>query len=316
MSAVAVTGGSGFIGTRLIQRLCRDGVSVRALSRKSPIQTEIDAGSLRIIQGSLGDDAAIRELLDGVDAVVHVAGLIKARSRQAFFDVNEAGVRHLARMAASQQPPPKLVLISSLAAREPSLSSYAASKQAGEEVLSAPSSTSPLPWTILRPPAVYGPGDRETLSFFKGVKRGVGAMLGSKDARFSLIHVDDLVDLILAVLDPETADRQILEPDDGKEGGHSWCGMIAAAERAFKTKAIRLPLPRPLLTALGHANTCLKIMPGYTPMLTPEKVRELTHPNWVANTSPALLATGWEPGISIDRGFPATIDWYQLHSLL
>jgi nucleoside-diphosphate-sugar epimerase len=92
--------------------------------------------------------------------------------------------------------------------------------------------------------------------------------------------------------------------------------MIAAAERAFGRKAIRLPIPRPLLATLGHANACLKVLPGYTPMLTPEKVRELAHPDWVAHAGPALLATGWKPGIPIERGFPATISWYQLHSLL
>jgi nucleoside-diphosphate-sugar epimerase len=316
MSAVAVTGGSGFIGRRLIERLCRDGISVRALSRRSPIHPQTGSANLDIVQGSLGDAAAIRDLLDGVEAVIHLAGLIKARSRKAFFEVNEGGIRHLADIAASQPRPPKIVLVSSLAAREPALSSYAASKRAGEEALSDQGRASPLSWTILRPPAVYGPGDRETLSFFKGVKHGVGAMLGGKDARFSLIHVDDLIDLILTVLDPETADRQVLEPDDGKEGGHSWCGMIAAAERAFETKAIRLPVPRPLLAALGQANVCLKVLPGYTPMLTPEKVRELTHPDWVAKTDPALLATGWKPNMTIDRGFPATINWYELHSLL
>jgi nucleoside-diphosphate-sugar epimerase len=316
MPAVAVTGGSGFIGRRLIERLCRDGVPVRALMRKPPVQPKNDGGDLRIVQGSLSDDAAIRELLDGVDVVIHLAGLIKARSRKAFFEVNEDGVRHLAEIAASRPRPPKLVLISSLAAREPALSSYAASKRAGEDVLSARGRDLSLPWTIVRPPAVYGPGDRETLPFFKGVKRGIGAMLGSETARFSLLYIDDLVDLILTVLDPETADRQILEPDDGMQGGHSWCGMIAAAEQAFETKAIRLRIPKTMLAALGHANAGLRLLPGYTPMLTPEKVREITHPDWVADARSIHLATSWKPQTPVNRGFPATINWYQLHSLL
>ena len=173
-----------------------------------------------------------------------------------------------------------------------------------------------VPWTILRPPAVYGPGDRETLAFFKGIKRGFGAMLGNEQARFSLLYVDDLVDLILTVLGPKTANKQTLEPDDGQDGGHSWCGMIAAAEKAFGVRTIRLQLPKALLLVLGHANTGLRLLPGYTPMLTPEKVREITHLDWVANSSSIQSATGWQPKMSIDRGFPATIDWYQLHRLL
>lgn len=314
MAVIAVTGASGFIGRRLIERLCRDGVSVRALVRKRPVQGDIEGGDLTIIEGSLGDDASMADLIDGVDAVVHLAGLIKARTSAAFFEVNADGVAHLAKLMAARSRPPKLVFISSLAASKPDLSSYAASKRAGEKALSAPGLA--LPWTIIRPPAVYGPGDPETLAFFKGVSRGIGTMLGDERARFSLLHVDDLVDLIMTVLDPSIADRLTLEPDDGEEGGHSWCGMIAAAEHAFGKTAIRLRVPKMLLSALGHVNAGLRIFPGYTPMLTPEKVRELTHKNWVADCRSIHSATGWRPAIPVDRGFPATIDWYRLHSWL
>ncbi|MGI9499568.1 MAG: NAD-dependent epimerase/dehydratase family protein [Geminicoccaceae bacterium] len=314
MPCIAVTGASGFIGRRLIEQLCRDGVSVRALARKRSVDAEVDGGDCTIIEGSLGDDASMATLIDGVDAVVHLAGLIKARTCDAFFEVNAAGVRHLARLLAASPRPPKLVLVSSLAAREPALSSYAASKRRGEEALQMLGDA--LPWTIIRPPAVYGPGDRETLSFFQGIKRGVGAMLGDDQARFSLLHVDDLTDAIRSILDPAIADRSILEPDDGMEGGHSWPSMISAAERAFERKVLRIRVPAALLAALGHANSGLRILPGYTPMLTPEKVRELTHPDWVADRRTILAATSWRPSIPVDRGFPATIDWYRLHSWL
>ncbi|MEL6961522.1 MAG: NAD(P)-dependent oxidoreductase [Pseudomonadota bacterium] len=314
MPAVAITGGSGFIGRRLIERLGRDDISAKALMRHPHRPSDTRNDHLRIVRGSLQDDAAIRELVDDVDAVVHLAGLIKAKNRRAFFDVNEGGVRHLADRIEASPKPPKLVLVSSLAAREPTLSSYAASKRAGEEVLSTLKES--VPWTILRPPAVYGPGDRETLAFFKGVKRRFGAKLGREHARFSLLYVDDLVDLILAVIAPQIAHKQTLEPDDGKNGGHSWCGMIAAAEKALGVQSIRLHPPKALLMALGYANVGLRLLPGYTPMLTPEKVREITHLNWVSNSRSISSMTDWKPKTPVDRGFPATIDWYQLHSLL
>ena len=154
------------------------------------------------------------------------------------------------------------------------------------------------------------------MSFFKGIQRGIGAMLGGEEARFSLLHVDDLVDLIMTVLDPAVANRQTLEPDDGKEGGHGWQAMIAAAEHAFGKTAFRVRIPATLLQLIGHANAGLRLFPGYTPMLTPEKVRELTHPDWVANCQEIRTATGWSPRIPVDRGFRATIDWYRLHSWL
>jgi nucleoside-diphosphate-sugar epimerase len=314
MASVAVTGASGFIGRRLIERLCRDGKTVRALVRNRPVDVDVDQDRLVTIKGALGDDRSIGELIDGVDAIVHLAGSIKAKSRDAFFDANEAGTHHLSKIAAARPKPPKLVLISSLAAREPSLSSYAASKRAGEEALQA--AADGMAWTILRPPAVYGPGDRETLAFFKAIQRGIGAMLGSRQARFSLIHVDDLIAAITRVLEPGTADKATLELDDGCPGGYSWASMIAAAERASGKTALKVQVPASLLFALGHANAALRFLPGYVPMLTAEKARELTHLNWVANNHEILSKTGWAPAMSIDRGFPATIDWYRLHSWL
>ena len=266
------------------------------------------------VQGALGDDRSIETLIDGVDVVVHLAGCIKAKNREGFFEVNEAGCRHLVKLAAACRKPPKIVLISSLAAREPSLSSYAASKRAGEEALMADGAA--LPWTILRPPAVYGPGDLETLAFFKSTKRGVGAMLGGEEARFSLIHVDDLTAAIAHVLDPLIADHARLELDDDCEGGHSWASMIAAVERAYDKKVMTIPIPAGLLFTLGYANAALGRLLGYTPMLTVEKAREIRHRDWVADRRLIRSKTNWRPAISVDRGFPATIDWYRLHSWL
>lgn len=314
MVSIAVTGAGGFIGRRLIETLTADGASVRALVRSRPVAIDRHADRLITIKGELGDDRAIGELIEGVDAVIHLAGLIKARTRQSFFEVNEDGTRHLAGLAAALPKPPKLVLISSLAAREPGLSSYAASKRAGEEALRTIDER--LPWTVLRPPAVYGPGDRETLAFFKGAGRGIGVMLGGANARFSLLHVDDLIAAIRAVLDPAIAHRSTLELDDGRAGGHSWPSMIAAAETAIGRRVLKVRVPGGLLFALGHVNAALACLPGYIPMLTPEKARELTHRNWVADNHLVLEKTRWRPQIPIDRGFPATIAWYRLHSWL
>lgn len=311
---IAVTGASGFIGRRLIERLCRDGNNVRALLRQRPIEADVPKGQLQIIQGSLDNPAALTSLVESSDTVVHLAGLIKARRRQDFFDINAGGVARLAAAMLERAPSAKLVLVSSVAAREPGLSSYAASKRCGEAALLDVNQN--LPWTVLRPPAVYGPGDRETLSFFKGLQLGIGAMLGGRHARFSLIHVDDLTAAIASVIDKNSADRLVLELDDGAEGGHSWSSMIEAGERAMGVKARRLPIPVAALNSLGHINSILRILPGYTPMLTAEKAREIHHLDWVADHRQILEKTDWRPAIGIDSGFRATVDWYRLHSWL
>ena len=258
--------------------------------------------------------SALGDLVDGVDAAVHLAGLIKARSSKEFFDVNAKGVVRLVQAMEGRANKAKLVLVSSLAAREPGLSSYAASKRCGEAALLGLEKN--RPWSVLRPPAVYGPGDRETLSFFKALKRGIGLTLGHREARFSLIHVDDLVEATIKVIEPRCADGLVLELDDGMEGGHSWPSMIDAGERVMSVRAKRLNVPPAILRTLGYANSTLRLFPGYTPMLTSEKAREILHVNWVSDSELIHKATDWTPAKPIDSGFRATVDWYQLHKWL
>ena len=311
---VAVTGASGFIGRRLIERLGRDGFAVRVLVHSRAVEADITPDRLTTVKGSIADGGALAALVDGVDAVIHLAGLIKARRRQDFFEVNARGVSRLVKAMTAERTPPKLVLMSSLAAREPGLSSYAASKRCGEAVLLDINHS--LSWTVLRPPAVYGPGDRETLSLFRSVQRGVGAMLGGRDARFSLLHVDDLASAVVTTLDHGCADGLILELDDGAAGGHSWPSMIEAAAREMDVAVRCIGVPKTGLFLLGHVNRALGLWPGYVPMLTPDKVRELTHRDWLADSRLILAKTAWRPAMPIDRGFPATIAWYRLHSWL
>jgi nucleoside-diphosphate-sugar epimerase len=302
---VAVTGATGFIGQHVVQRL-REGWRVRVLTRRTAdparFGTEVEA-----VQGDLDDLPSLQHLLDGAAAVVHVAGLIKARSRVEFFRANAQGVGRLAEIAAAAPRPPRFVLLSSLAARAPELSDYAASKRAGEEALRATGAA--LPWTILRPPAVYGPGDRATLFFFRCVRRGIGPLLGTESARLSLIHVGDLANAVGAVLADERSAGLVAEVDDG-QGGYGWRAMIEAAADACgrRVRVVRVPMAIPY--GLGLLNQVLA-RAGYTPMLTPGKVREFYHSDWVCDPGPIMARTAWRPAVPLREGFAATVAWYR-----
>jgi 2-alkyl-3-oxoalkanoate reductase len=307
---VAVTGATGFIGTHVIRRLQADW-QVRILARRA-IDPALFGTAVETVPGDLDDGASLERLLAGADAVVHLAGLIKARSREDFFRVNAESAGRLAAIAAAAQHPPRFVLMSSLAAREPGLSNYAASKRAGESALIAQGGA--LPWTILRPPAVYGPGDRATLVFFRCIGRGFGLMLGPEAARLSLLHVDDLAKAVGALLADQRGAGLVAEIDDGG-GGYAWREMIEAAAAAFGRRARTVRIPMAIPYGLGVLNQALAGA-GYTPMLTPGKVRELYHRDWVCDPGPIIARTGWRPAVPLRQGFASTVAWYREHGWL
>jgi nucleoside-diphosphate-sugar epimerase len=304
---VAVTGATGFIGPHVVRRLTADGWRVRILTRRPITPTQIGA-EIEAVTGDLDDQASLQRLLDGAGAVVHIAGLIKARTRAEFFRANAASVGRLAEIAAAAPAPPRFLLMSSLAARAPELSDYAASKLAGERALIDAGDA--LQWSILRPPAVYGPGDRATLSFFRAVRLGIGPLLGSERARVSLIHVEDLASAVSALLADERGIGLVAEVDDGG-GGYAWPQMIATAAEVFGRRARIVRIPRAIPQALAVLNQALAGVVGYTPMLTPGKVRELYHSDWVCDSDAIRTRTGWQPAVSLQQGFASTVAWYR-----
>ncbi|HHH35458.1 MAG TPA: NAD(P)-dependent oxidoreductase [Gammaproteobacteria bacterium] len=299
---VAITGATGFIGGRLLGRLRAEGWQVRALSRTPrPSST-----GLQWIRGCLEDVPSLVHLLEGVEAVVHCAGAVRGAGPSDFDPVNVQGVANLVEAALSRPVPPRLLALSSLAAREPRLSAYAASKRRGETVLETAGAR--LSWTALRPPAVYGPGDRELLPLFRLMARGIAPLLGPREARFSLLYVDDLADALLCWLRLDACPRGIFELHDGRRGGYSWDEVADIAARVRGAPVRRLPVPGWLLWCLGGLGLAWGRLSGRPPMLTPGKVRELRHGDWVCDDGPWRAQTGWAPATDFSRGLRLTLD--------
>jgi nucleoside-diphosphate-sugar epimerase len=176
----AVTGGTGFLGRWIVRGLSDAGWRVRMLVRRDPIHPHLAGVDPEIVLGSLADGRALHRLVQGASLIVHAAGLVKALRRKDFFTVNAEGTAALARAAVAAAPSARLVMISSLAAREPSLSAYAASKAAGEAVLAR---FGPTDRVVLRPAAIYGPGDCEWLPIFRAAGRRFFPIAARPDAR-------------------------------------------------------------------------------------------------------------------------------------
>jgi nucleoside-diphosphate-sugar epimerase len=304
---VAVTGATGFVGPHLVAALARHGYKVRLLIRRwSPVPS-LAGVEAEIVLGDLADEAALRRLVDGVDTVIHAAGLIKARAPADFMTVNRDGTARLSALA----PEARFILLSSLAAREPQLSAYAGSKRAAEQVAAERAG----PWLAVRAPAVYGPGDRETLAYFKAAARGLAPRPKGEGARLSLIHVEDLAEALVRAVEVPLPPA-VYEIDDGREGGYGYGDMAAAAGEALGRSVRSVPVPRVAMEIVGWANGMRHAWGGAAQMLTRAKVRELFHPDWAVHDRRLAATLGFRPRYDLKAGFRDTILWYRQNKWL
>ncbi len=307
-NTIAVTGATGFVGAALVRRLACTGRRIRALARPGSARKRTKDIAVTWIDGDLADTESLRRLIAGADAVVHCAGAVRGATQAQFDRVNVDGTAHLVQVTASRNPPPRFLLVSSLAAREPHLSHYAGSKRQGETIVAEYSKR--FFWGIFRPCALYGPGDRELLPMFKLMQRGIAPVIGAGNGRFSLLYVEDLAEAVVCWLDRECVSGRIYELHDGRPAGYSWQNVIdtfAELRRGGSPSAFKIPEGVVKLTA--RLNLIYAHIMGSAPMLTPGKVRELMHSNWVCDNTALHAATGWIPRVLLAEGLRRTLNW-------
>lgn len=298
---LAVTGGTGFVGGHLLQMAIKAGHDVRALTRGwKPPEDDI-----LWVDGALDRRENLARLAGDADAVIHIAGLISG-SRAAFEAVNVAGTANMIDAARSAGVR-RFIHISSLAAREPTLSDYGASKAKSERLVAA----SGLDWTIIRPPMVYGPGDKETLELFKFARRGLVPL--PPHGAVSIIHVEDLCRLILTVIDEPDTSAELYEPDDGQDGGWAHQSFARSLGRALGRKTLGVSVPRGLMHGLARMDGVFRR--GHA-KLTPDRVNYMCHPDWVVTATRRPPAALWRPQIPTEIGLASTAEWYRAEGWL
>lgn len=296
-SRVLITGATGFIGRRIVSVLPERGFTARALIRPGKTSDARLPAECEQVPANLTDVEALAGAVAGCGAVVYCAGSVRGRTFADFATANVAGVKAMLEVLEHSEKKPPLLLISSLAASRPELSDYSSSKRAGEKALQEHPN---LAWTVLRPPAVYGPGDREMLPVFKMIRRGLLFSAGPAGQRLSLLHVDDLADAVTSWLAaPQRCLHETYAIDDGTPGGYSWPAM---GEAVSETRVRLLPVPRFLLNGAAHLNLLASGLFAYAPMLTPGKVRELVQQEWLCDNREFTVATGWRPKLDLKRG--------------
>ena len=301
---VALTGATGFAGGPIFKEIMADGHDIKILVR-CPQEGQFDR-SVCVVKGDLDDVAALKQFVADCDVVVHVAGAISALNEGGYFKVNFAGTRNVFEAAVASGVR-RFVFVSSISARNPELSAYAASKRAAEDYLV--SQTGEMETLILRPSAIYGPGDKATLPLLAALQKSIALVPGQRGARFSLLHVKDFARVVTC----SATSRQtgILEIDD-MQGGHDW-QELADINRTICGKPNQIAyLPRTIVNTIAVASELSRFFTGQSGMVNRGKVNELYHPDWVAR------GLGWprSNAIGLSEGLTDTVTWYRAHGWL
>ncbi len=302
---LALTGGTGFVGGHTVAEALRRGHKVRALARTPQAPRQ----GVEWITGSLADEAPLRRLADSADVVVHIAGVTNAANRRGFEEGNILGTAML-RRAIGALP---LVHVSSLSAREPRLSTYGWSKLVGEQIARGAQG----PVTILRPPAVYGPGDREFLELMKAA--GTGLVPFPAHSVAAMIYGPDLAGALVALAQdlagPARSSGRTFEIDDGT-GGHTPAQVAAALETALGRAVRPFPVSPALLKLAALGDTAIARLNGKLPRITRDRAGYMAHRDWSADSRPLLSLGLWTPSTHLADGMAATAIAYRAQGLL
>ena len=325
---VLLTGGSGFLGSFVAEQLAAAGHLVRALVRPLSDRRVLERlAGVEFANGAIEERASLDAAVSGVDAVVHVAGIVKARRPDEFFSVNAQGTKNLLEAAVGKGVR-RFVYVSSLAAVGPSLDGtpvpddaeprpvthYGRSKLEAERAVLA--AKGELHVTVVRPPLIYGPRDRETLAFFTSVRNGVLPMTGDGTNTLSVVYVADCAAAIVRALTASGAPSgRTYFVEDGAV--YVWRDALAHIESALGRRAfVRFGMPMGVVRVAAAATQLWGKVTNKAQMLTLDKVNELTQPHWVCSGAGARRDLGWEPQVQWAEGVQEAVRWYRAEGWL
>jgi nucleoside-diphosphate-sugar epimerase len=322
-----VTGGTGFIGSHLVEALLKKGIQVRCLLRKTSDLKWLEGLPIEVNWGDCNDKNSLREAVEGVEQVFHLAGVTKAVHEKTYFEVNAFGTENLIHACLENNPRiQKFIYLSSQAAAGPCrngnkkkesdqckpVSPYGQSKQMGEELAMAHAHE--LPLLILRPSAVYGPRERDIYTFFKLLSKRIKPCLPSKDQHISLCYVEDIIQAILLAAQVKGSSGEIFFLSDGQDYRLEEIGDIFA--QAMGVNAFCIRVPEWMIIGMASFSEYLSKLSGKPPLLNKGKVEEILQRNWVCDITKAKTALGFEPHISLAQGAKLTFEWYKKENWL
>jgi nucleoside-diphosphate-sugar epimerase len=323
---VLVTGGHGFVGSHLVDVLLARGDRVRCLHRRARTPRALEGKDVEVVRADVRNAAGLEAAFEGVEEVHHLAALTRSSTRREMIETNTGGTVRLLRAAERAGFRGRFVLCSSLAAVGPSadgrpltgdetpnpLTWYGESKMLAERAARA---VRAFPVTIVRPPAVYGPGDRDFLPLFRAAARGWIPQLGTTPVTCSLVHAPDVAEGILAAArSSATAGGAffVTHPDAVSVTALGAAVLSAVGRSAGR----RLRLPRSTLLLLGRGGDIVAQLSGRPGVLNRDRLAEMSGPHWVCSAEPLAEATGWRARTPLEQGLARTAAWYREQGLL
>ncbi len=323
-----VTGATGFIGHHLVRRLVAMGDEVRCLVRPTSKIDDLRALGVTFVEGDVTRPDSLGAAVSDVEVVYHLAGAIRAAGNAALWRINEGGTQNVAEACAACPTPPVLLLVSSVAASGPSdgerarveadppapVSDYGRSKLAGETAARALAGR--VPTTIVRPPVVFGEGDRETLDLFRMAAKGWQVVPGAGNDRVSLCHAADLAQVLVRAaekgerLGPETPGHGVYFAGDAHAPTFGELGKLLAAAAGQKKLRV-IPTPMAVTWGVAALAELAARVRGTPTLLGLDKAREATAGAWHVSSEKACTQLDLKLGVTLEARLKQTADWYR-----
>lgn len=327
---VLITGASGFIGYYLVEAAQKAGFEVHAAVRASSDVTQLKALGPVLVYPDFRSAESLSKVLEAgnYQYIIHAAGATRAKDERTYNEINADYTLRLAQAALRMPVPPKrFVFMSSLAAIGPlsyveeqlitedtlplPLTSYGKSKLLAEQHLAA---LTGLPITIIRPTAVYGPRERDLFILFKTLHKGLDLYIGRAPQRLSFVYVKDLVEATMAALKQTHGENRVYNISDGE--AYNRYALADLFQEVSRTRAYRFHLPTVLMKLVAGILKAGYAFSTATPVLNPEKLRELMAPNWICSIEAARRDLNYQPQYGLQRGLDETLRWYRANQWL
>jgi len=320
---IFITGATGFLGSHTARLLTEKKHEVTALIRKTSSKAALSNIPLRFFEGHLADASNLIPAIEDTDVIIHIAGAVKGLSREDFFRVNAQGTQNLVQAALQcKKKPLHFLHISTIAVVNGEkngedfcisaddcspVSLYGQSKLAAEKNLKP--LTGKIPYTILRPPVLYGPWDRELLPLFKSVRLGFAPLYKNGNHKFSICYVEDVARAILRLIEKHPPSSSIFCLDDGKI--HTWKNFAQDVGKIIGKDPLLFSIPHFAFKAAAIASKGYALITQSAQAFSPDKLLEIEQPSWVCGFEKLNKETQWTPETSFEKGLQQTLTFYQ-----